>query len=106
MENPDVDMLDFFEYLVKHAKISLDHTPELLPVLKEVGVVDSGGYGYLTVLEGFLAALKGETIDRMSEEEQENQVSDMIEHEEFGYCTEFILRLEDDKASLFDENKF
>ena len=106
LENPDVSMIDFFEYLVKHAKISLDHTPELLPVLKEVGVVDSGGYGYVTVLEGFLAALKGETILKLTEEEQENKVSDFIDHEEFGYCTEFIMRLEDDKIASFDENKF
>lgn len=106
LKNPNVSLQDFFEYLVKHAKISLDNTPELLPVLKEVGVVDSGGYGYLTVLEGFLSAIKGETIGRLSPEEQENIVSDLMDHQEFGYCTEFILRLAEDKIDSFDENRF
>ena len=48
--------------VVEEAKASLDRTPELLPVLKEVGVVDSGGQGLVFVYEGFLAALKGEAL--------------------------------------------
>lgn len=106
LKNPNISMLDYFEYLVKRANISLENTPELLPVLKEVGVVDSGGKGYVTVLEGFLASLKGETIERMNADEQAEQAAEFIDHEEFGYCTEFILRLEEDAMKHYDENKF
>ena len=50
------------EDVVKEANASLNRTPDLLPVLKQVGVVDSGGKGLVVVYEGFLADLKGETI--------------------------------------------
>ena len=57
------------EAIVEEAKASLERTPDLLPVLKEVGVVDSGGQGLVYVYEGFLACLKGEELperDRLS----------------------------------------
>lgn len=106
LKNPDTTMIEYFEYLIEQAEISLDNTPELLPVLKEVGVVDSGGKGYLTVLEGFLKALKGETVTKLDDDEQESQVAESIDHEEFGYCTEFILRLEGPSLQTFDEDQF
>lgn len=53
---PDMEIEDWFSYFVKSAEKSLDNTPELLPVLKEVGVVDSGGAGLLLVLTGFMVA--------------------------------------------------
>ena len=53
-------MILFMEEVLKEAKASLNRTPDLLPVLKEVGVVDSGGQGLVLVYEGFLAELKGE----------------------------------------------
>ena len=56
------DFVLFMEEVVKEANASLNRTPDLLPVLKEVGVVDSGGKGLVFVYEGFLADLKGETI--------------------------------------------
>lgn len=56
------DIIIVMEALVAEAKASLARTPELLPVLKEVGVVDSGGQGLLFVYEGFLASLKGEPL--------------------------------------------
>lgn len=52
-----MEIEDVFSYFVKEAEISLEKTPELLPVLKEVGVVDSGGAGLLLVFTGFMAAL-------------------------------------------------
>ncbi len=59
----DMEIEDLFSYFVKRAEISLDHTPELLPVLKEVGVVDSGGAGLVLILSGFLAGMNGEKIE-------------------------------------------
>ena len=56
------DIILVMEEIVHEANASLKRTPELLPVLKEVGVVDSGGQGFVFVYEGFLAELKGETL--------------------------------------------
>ena len=58
-----MEIEDVFSYFVKEAENSLERTPELLPVLKEVGVVDSGGAGLLLVLTGFMAALSGDRVD-------------------------------------------
>ena len=60
----EITPLEVIEYLVKEANESLNRTPDLLPVLKEVGVVDSGGAGLLKVLEGMEMALKGEFLER------------------------------------------
>ncbi|MFJ7735275.1 DAK2 domain-containing protein [Lysinibacillus sp. NPDC097287] len=108
------DLIAVMEAFTKEAKASLDRTPELLPVLKEVGVVDSGGQGLLFVYEGFLASLKGEPLP----EKNDATLDDLINAEhhraqdfmstadiEFGYCTEIMVRLEDDKEP-FDEEKF
>lgn len=68
------DIIVFMETVLKEAKESLKRTPNLLPVLKEVGVVDSGGQGLVTIYEGFLASLKGEELpqDEQGIEMQEN----------------------------------
>ena len=58
-----MEIEDVFSYFVKEAENSLERTPELLPVLKEVGVVDSGGAGLLLVLTGFMAGLNGDRVD-------------------------------------------
>ncbi|HKM23485.1 MAG TPA: DAK2 domain-containing protein [Erysipelothrix sp.] len=106
LKNKDIDVIEYFEFLVAAAHKSLDNTPELLPVLKEVGVVDSGGMGYLVILEGFLASLKGETIELQDlSEAAEISAADM-DHDEFGYCTEFIIRLEEDSPSTYNEDTF
>ncbi len=60
------NIIKVMEALVEEAKKSLDRTPDLLPVLKEVGVVDSGGQGLLFIYEGFLASLKGEALPERS----------------------------------------
>ena len=85
---------------------ALDNTPNLLPVLKEAGVVDSGGYGLLTVYRGFKAVLSGEDLPEIPgefepEETQNPEEGANLDHFstediEFGYCTEFfIVRLVD-----------
>ncbi|MEB2357645.1 DAK2 domain-containing protein [Bacillus pumilus] len=105
------------ELTIEEAKASLERTPDLLPVLKEVGVVDSGGKGLLCVYEGFLASLRGEELpskaaslptlkELVSAEHHKSAQSHMnTEDIEFGYCTEFMVKFEEDKQS-FDENAF
>ncbi|MFD1777854.1 DAK2 domain-containing protein [Fredinandcohnia salidurans] len=116
----ETDIIIVMEELVKEAKASLDRTPDLLPVLKEVGVVDSGGQGLLLVYEGFLSELKGETIDNMSisspsmnelvNAEHHKSVQSHMNTEDivFGYCTEFMVKFEAEKTSKnpFAEEKF
>lgn len=102
------DMIEVMEAVVAEAKRSLDRTPDLLPVLKEVGVVDSGGQGLLFVYEGFLASLKGEelpvrsNVNEMEElvsAEHHRNVQDFMSTEDivFGYCTEYMVKFEEDK---------
>ncbi|WP_307335206.1 DAK2 domain-containing protein [Caldalkalibacillus uzonensis] len=121
------DLTELMEAVVTEAKASLKRTPDLLPILKEVGVVDSGGQGLVYVYEGFFSALKGETIadeavqaeeaDAAFSEDKEahvhNEVTEMIaqgvlseEDIKFGYCTEFIIRLDNKKGLTFKENQF
>jgi len=112
------DFSIFMEEVVKASKESLRKTPELLPVLKEVGVVDSGGQGLVCVFEGFLASLKGENLPEADNiyriENKEEHVKDEVallmqegilseEDIVFGYCTEFIIRL---NKKEFNEHLF
>lgn len=97
---------DLYELVVNEMQISLDRTPDLLPVLKEVGVVDSGGQGLTYIFEGFLKALKGEVInlEQVSETTQESaQMALSSDEIEFGYCTEFILRLDEERTPFKEE---
>jgi uncharacterized protein len=114
------DIAVVMEEVVKEAKASLQRTPELLPVLKEVGVVDSGGQGLVYVYEGFLSELKGENIaDRKPAEVSMQELIKAEHHKsaqshihtdeiEFGYCTEFMIRFEPDKLQKhpFSEEVF
>ncbi|MGE7767673.1 DAK2 domain-containing protein [Peribacillus sp. NPDC096540] len=114
------DLIQVMEEIVTEANASLKRTPDLLPVLKEVGVVDSGGQGLVFVYEGFLAVLKGEALpvrsangpsmdDLVSAEHHMNVQGQMnTEDIVFGYCTEFMVRLESGKLAndSFDEEKF
>lgn len=87
--------VEFFENVIAQGRDALKRTPELLPVLKEAGVVDSGGCGLIMVCEGILAAMKGEPVELKEGEKKENTVmftSDVNSDIEFGYCTEFLLR--------------
>ncbi len=102
-ENADVSCIAVMDKMVEEAIASLKRTPELLPVLKEVGVVDSGGAGLVTILQGFAAALKGEPVALSDEQGSKESVGASLESEEFGYCTEFIVRLNEASQSDFQE---
>ena len=99
----DVSCLEVMEKLVEEAKASLARTPELLPVLQEVGVVDSGGAGLLTIFEGFLSAMQGSMIEKTESDETSEGVQAAVESDEFGYCTEFIIRLSEQGLTIFKE---
>ncbi|AEP86571.1 DAK2 domain-containing protein [Bacillus spizizenii] len=112
----ETDITMLMTAVKEEAEASLNRTPELLPVLKEVGVVDSGGKGLLCVYEGFLASLKGETVpqkavlpsldDMVSAEHHKSAQSLMnTEDIEFGFCTEVMVRLDQTKRE-FDEGTF
>ncbi|MGF9603317.1 DAK2 domain-containing protein [Bacillus subtilis] len=112
----ETDITALMIAVTEEAEASLNRTPELLPVLKEVGVVDSGGKGLLCVYEGFLASLKGETVpqkavlpslDDMVNTEHHKSAQSMMNTEdiEFGFCTEVMVRLDQTKRE-FDEGTF
>ncbi|MFD2608177.1 DAK2 domain-containing protein [Deinococcus taklimakanensis] len=67
----------------------LDQTPEMLPALKQAGVIDSGGQGYLYIVQGLLAALRGDELPAAPE--ITSYAQQQFENEEFGFCTEFLM---------------
>ena len=100
------DFIDFLNALIEVGDEALAKTPELLPVLKKAGVVDSGGVGLMTIMRGFLAAITGEDIgtDTIPTEAQDGKKSDDdlfgdnsdivnldLGDIEFAYCTEFFI---------------
>ena len=92
------DLQNFFEDIFTHAQNTLEKTPEMLPVLKEAGVVDSGGQGLIEVLRGAIDAYLGKEIDFFFEVEAPAAKVTRITPEaeadiKFGYCTEFIILL-------------
>jgi hypothetical protein len=91
------DLIYFCDEVIKHAEYVLDQTPEMLPVLKQAGVVDSGGQGLLQVLKGAYDALLGKEIDYSIEGSAASgvvKISAQTEEDiKFGYCTEFIIVL-------------
>ena len=101
-----------FDLLIKEAKASLERTPNLLPVLKKAGVIDSGGAGLVKILEGMKSALIGKDIERtlnsaFGQEASVPAAGASLEEEEFGYCTEFIMELGPDSVKKpFDETSF
>ncbi|MBR3450597.1 MAG: DAK2 domain-containing protein [Bacteroidales bacterium] len=104
------DFDEYFDLLVSAMDLSLQHTPELLDVLKKAGVVDSGGAGLLAIVEGMRAALHGEAgtmPETAAAPAQHVDLNAFTEDSvlEFGYCTEFLLRLQRSKVDLeaFDE---
>ena len=113
---PSTSIEDAFDYWLSEARKSLEHTPELLPVLKEVGVVDSGGAGLVRLIEGMVSAVHGDFIERNADvapsapEEPVYAGAKLSEDEEgYGYCTQFILRIDDgsDKSKKpFNEKYF
>jgi len=96
-EKLDLDNMSINEVLaeyIEEANASLERTPDLLDKLKEAGVIDSGGAGYLLIVEGMYKALNGEYIKLVAEDDiQSTKITFDASSEEFGYCTEFILLL-------------
>lgn len=100
------DIIEIMEHVVESAKVSLANTPNLLAVLKEVGVVDSGGQGLLFIYQGFLESLTGKKVSVKTKMAQAD-VTEIAHHEnfehighavstediEFGYCTEIMVQL-------------
>ncbi|HDH6267194.1 TPA: fatty acid kinase catalytic subunit FakA [Staphylococcus aureus LTCF-7-29] len=112
--NNTEDCIELMEYIIVKANESLENTPNLLAVLKEVGVVDSGGKGLLCVYEGFLKALKGEKVEakvaKIDKDEfvhDEHDFNGVINTEDiiYGYCTEMMVRFGKNKKA-FDEQEF
>nr|WP_330376246.1 DAK2 domain-containing protein [Butyrivibrio sp. AE3004] len=92
------DLSVFFEETIKYGDEVLAKTPDMLPVLKQAGVVDSGGQGLMQVLKGALDAYLGKEIDYSIDEAAATPVSKRVKAEaevdiKFGYCTEFIVLL-------------
>ncbi|MBM6808432.1 MAG: DAK2 domain-containing protein [Faecalicoccus sp.] len=102
------DCVQVLQKMVDEANASLERTPELLPVLEEVGVVDSGGKGLCVILEGFLSALQGNVIAASDSAEVNEHAQTKVQggEEEFGFCTEFILRLNENGIRHFSEEQF
>ncbi|MBQ8409153.1 MAG: DAK2 domain-containing protein [Clostridia bacterium] len=105
------DLLTLVKLFLDEANASLRRTPELLPVLKNAGVVDSGGAGVVYVFEGMYKCLCGEPIAAaMPAYAAENTVDyskfDRNSRFEYGYCTEFLLQITAEKAEGFDPDAF
>ncbi|MFV9509917.1 DAK2 domain-containing protein [Tepidibacillus sp. LV47] len=117
------DLIKVMEAILNKGKQALAKTPDLLPILKQVGVVDAGGQGLLYIYEGFLAALKGEKIviqetkptieiqrslSDLAHEHMPVQAQLSTEDIKFGYCTEFMIRLKDEilQKGSFNEQEF
>ena len=109
------DPQEGFRALLSQMKVTLAHTPDMLPVLKEAGVVDSGGAGLVCFTEGMLAQLSGEDIEdtpdildtiASTHVDASNFGPDSVL--EYGYCTEFILQLMNYKTDIanFDQDGF
>lgn len=103
------DIVEGLRQVIAHGKDVLDQTPDMLPVLKEAGVVDAGGQGLLYVLKGALMALENGTdvtleIEESTDDEQEVNVAIVHADEDikFGYCTEFIIDTGD--KNTYEEN--
>nr|WP_321293549.1 DAK2 domain-containing protein [uncultured Trichococcus sp.] len=116
------DVIELMGTVLKVAQMALDKTPDLLPVLKEVGVVDSGGQGLVYIYEGFMESLTGEKVPsaekvvsqadvtEIAHQENYHNVSHSIATEdiEFGYCTEIMVKLGEGKTvtDTFDYDTF
>jgi DAK2 domain fusion protein YloV len=106
------DLADLMEEVIKHGNDVLKKTPDMLPVLKQAGVVDAGGKGLIYIFLGALQALKGETvvtvprIDKISPIKEAPKRREYIETDDikFGYCTEFMINtINGDAESFRDE---
>lgn len=120
--NETDDIIDIMKTVVDAGKVSLDNTPNLLAVLKEVGVVDSGGQGLLYIYQGFLESLTGEKVAMSTSTIKKAEVTDIAHQEnfsniahavsnediKFGYCTEIMVNLGEGETvtDTFDYDTF
>jgi DAK2 domain fusion protein YloV len=112
--NNDTTLDGYFADLITELRSSLARTPELLDVLKEAGVVDSGGAGLVYIVEGMKHVIDGGEVTHTGQGAASNAKQINIEsftadsELEFGYCTEFLLRLQRSKTDIekFDINEF
>jgi len=98
---------EVMDLYVRQAHETLERTPEILPVLKEAGVVDSGGAGFIKIIEGMQMALNGQMLTEVDAQPIATQMPEFVDNHafeslqdiKFAYCTEFIVK-------LFDQDKF
>ncbi|PNL91941.1 DAK2 domain-containing protein [Aerococcus viridans] len=116
------DIIEVMTAVLEEAQTSLENTPNLLPVLKEVGVVDSGGQGLVYIYHGFLESLTGESIPVKSADPNKANVTELAHQEnffntshsvasediQFGYCTEIMVKIGEGEAVTdeFDYDTF
>lgn len=101
---PEESFEKFFEKFNSAIAVSLKNTPEKLPVLKKANVIDSGGAGLKYIFDGFLKFFRGEQIDEVATEQAGGEIAAAQGgKEEFGYCTEFLLKLNEEQTN-FDLN--
>jgi len=103
----DSGLLDTMNVYIKEAYESLERTPELLQVLKDAGVIDSGGAGFNVIIDGMILALEGEILEDSKFNTVPSVAREIGSYEgetDFGYCTEFIVSLKD--GDDFDKEEF
>ncbi len=94
----ETGLYDIMQVYVKEAYESLDRTPDLLPVLKEAGVIDSGGAGFNVIIDGIILGLEGEILQDSKFSTVQSVSQEIPAYDgnaDFGYCTEFIVSLKD-----------
>ena len=113
--NDDITIEEFFNLVIHQMEVALNNTPNLLSVLKEAGVIDSGGAGLVLIYKGMLKYLKNEIVTRIdqtvSKASNVNINTNTFDENTkmlYGYCTEFILQLQNKKLNVnsFDINEF
>ncbi len=105
--NEKTGLLDMLQIYIKEAYESLERTPDLLEVLKEAGVIDSGAAGFNLIVDGMIQALQGEILEDAKFNTVVSVSKEIPSYEgevDFGYCTEFIVQLTD--GSKFNKDKF
>lgn len=113
--NEGANLYKLIDVMIDEGERALRLTPELLPVLKEAGVVDSGGKGLVTILRGFKMVIDGEEVDEYVPAPQQNTAEitgneegadlEALDDIEFGYCTEFFIIHLDESFSEADLDK-
>ncbi|MBO4678101.1 MAG: DAK2 domain-containing protein [Lachnospiraceae bacterium] len=88
------DLESFLDQVIKHAEVVLAHTPDLLPILKQAGVVDSGGQGLVEILHGAFDAFQGKEINLDLDESASEAVEEEKEELKSAYSTEYIVHLD------------